>query len=98
MTEPVTGPAAEVWRLPEDPEDADFYRWYGAWQPLGAREQATEFVLPGGFSARLTELGTKSLRDGFGREAQLTSQLVRGEVTPVLIDHDGNRHELALAA
>jgi hypothetical protein len=24
----------EVWRLPEDPEDADFHRWYGAWQPL----------------------------------------------------------------
>jgi hypothetical protein len=24
----------DVWRLPEDPEDADFYRWYGAWDCL----------------------------------------------------------------
>ena len=24
----------EVWRLPHDPEDADFFRWYGAWDPL----------------------------------------------------------------
>ncbi len=24
----------EVWPLPADPEDADFYRWYGTWDPL----------------------------------------------------------------
>jgi hypothetical protein len=39
----------EVWRLPEDPEDADFFRWYGAWQPLdpaGVAELMSGFDRP----------------------------------------------------
>lgn len=90
------------WKLDwhgEDPKrTTNLYLVNGAWQPLGSRDCGREFVLPGGFDARLDGLGAKSLRDGFGREAQLTSQLVRGEMTPVVIDHDGNRYELEAAA
>lgn len=36
-----------VWRLPEDPEDAEFFRWYGTWSPLDPRGVAE---LMAGFS------------------------------------------------
>ena len=89
------------WKLDWHGEDAkrttNLYLVDGTWQPLGCREQGCEFVLPGGFSACLTDLGAKTLRDYFGREARLTSQLICGEPTPVVIDHDGNRYELVAA-
>ena len=94
-------PQLRGWKLDWHGEDAkrttNLYLVDGTWQPLGCMDQGCEFVLPGGFSASLTELGAKSLRDYFGREAQLTSELVRGETVPVIIDHDGNRYELAAA-
>ncbi len=36
----------EVWTLPHDPEDADFSRWYGIWEPL---DPAGVAELMGGF-------------------------------------------------
>ncbi len=89
------------WKLDWHGEDAhhttDLYLVDGAWQPLGNEEQAQTFVLPGGFDARLDGLGSKSIADGFGRDALLTSELVRGELTPVVIDSDGRRFELLAA-
>ncbi len=75
----------------------DLYLVNGSWQPLGEDEQARTFVLPGGFDARLDGLGSKRIADGFGRDALLTSELVRGELTPVVIDSDGRRFELLAA-
>ena len=69
----------------------------GAWQPLGEAGEAQTFMLPGGFDARLDGLGSKSVIDGFGREALLTSELVCGELKPVVIDSDGRRFELLAA-
>lgn len=89
------------WKLDWHGEDThnttDLYLVDGAWQPLGESEEARTFVLPGGFDARLDGLGSKSVVDGFGRSALLTSELVRGELTPVVIDSDGRRFELLAA-
>ncbi len=89
------------WKLDWHGEDThnttDLYLVDGSWQPLGSEEQARTFVLPGGFGARLNGLGSKAVTDGFGRDALLTSELVRGELTPVVIDSDGRRYELLAA-
>lgn len=89
------------WRLDWHGQDCrrttNLYMVDGSWECLGDGAKGREFVLPGGFDAHLDGLGSKTLRDGFGREAKLTSELVIGEVTPVIIDHDGNRYELKAA-
>ncbi len=85
------------WHGQDSGRTTNLYLVDGAWQPLGSQGDGREFVLPGGFDAHLDGMGSKRVWDGFGREAQLTSDLIRGEVTPVIIDHDGNRYELMAA-